>query len=197
MPERETQAERPVPEDPGAKEGQRPDNIVLIGMMGTGKTTAGALAAAELGYSLVDLDADIQRAEGRSIPELFAQEGEAYFRRAETKALAKAMKGKHQVIATGGGAVLAEENVELMLAGGTVIALTATADEIVARVAGDSGRPLLAGNAEERVRQLLEQRRDAYRFAHCTVDTTGVDAAEVSRRILAYCRVGAFKRDGY
>ncbi|MNN98916.1 shikimate kinase [compost metagenome] len=69
------------------------------------------------------------------------------------------------------------------------MALTATEEAIVARVSGDQNRPLLAGNAQERVRAILEQRRNAYRFAHCTVDTTELSVAEVSEWILMHYRV--------
>ncbi|MNI93147.1 Shikimate kinase 2 [compost metagenome] len=97
------------------------------------------------------------------------------------------------IVATGGGAVLAAANANLMKEKGIVVALSATAEEIIARVAGDRNRPLLAGNAEENVRRILEERKDAYSFAHCTVDTTGLTEDEVCQRILTHYRVLAFK----
>lgn len=173
---------------------EQKNNLILIGMMGTGKTTAGALAAQALGYTLVDLDAEIVRLEGRSIPELFAEQGEVYFRRAESKALEAVLRGEGQVVATGGGAVLDPANVRLMRQGGLVAALTATFSEIVSRVAGDTNRPLLAGNAEERVRTIMEARKDAYRFADVTVDTTGLTAEQVAEQLVHVVREGNKKR---
>jgi shikimate kinase len=159
-------------------------NIILVGMMATGKSTVGALLAEELGYELVDLDHVIIQKEGRSIAELFAEGGEEYFRRIESAVLKDMLEGDGRIISTGGGAVLAPGNADIMLQNGLVVALTASEEAIIARVSGDQNRPLLAGNAQERVRTILEQRRDAYRFAHCTVDTTELDAAEVSKHIL-------------
>jgi shikimate kinase len=98
------------------------------------------------------------------------------------------LQGEGRIISTGGGAVLAPGNAEMMLRHGHVVALTATEDEIIARVSGDENRPLLAGNAAERVRAIMEQRREAYRFAHCTVDTTELNVAEVSQYILMHYR---------
>ncbi|OKP82555.1 MULTISPECIES: shikimate kinase [unclassified Paenibacillus] len=163
-------------------------NIILVGMMATGKSTVGALLAEELGYELIDLDHVIIQNEGRSIAELFAEGGEEYFRKIESAVLKEMLEGESRIISTGGGAVLAPGNAEIMLQKGLVVALTATEEEIIARVSGDENRPLLAGNAQERVRAILEQRRDAYRFAHCTVDTTKRSVAEVSEYILMHYR---------
>ncbi|MBW4840552.1 MAG: shikimate kinase, partial [Paenibacillaceae bacterium] len=92
------------------------------------------------------------------------------------------------VLATGGGAVLREENRLVMREGGLVVALQATAEEIIARVGEDPGRPLLAGGAKERVITLLEERKDAYAFAHLTIDTSGKSAEQVSAEILTHYR---------
>ncbi|KWX73903.1 shikimate kinase [Paenibacillus jilunlii] len=159
-------------------------NIILVGMMATGKSTVGALLAEELGYELVDLDDVIIQKEGRSIAELFAEGGEEYFRRIESAVLKDMLEGEGRIISTGGGAVLAPGNADIMLQNGLVVALTATEEAIIARVSGDQNRPLLAGNAQERVLTILEQRRNAYRFAHCTVDTTELSVAEVTKHIL-------------
>ncbi|QQZ60215.1 shikimate kinase [Paenibacillus sonchi] len=163
-------------------------NIILVGMMATGKSTVGALLAEELGYELVDLDHVIIQQKGRSIAELFAEGGEEYFRRIESAVLKDVLEGEGRIISTGGGAVLAPGNADIMLQNGLVVALTASEDAIIARVSGDQNRPLLAGNAQERVRTILEQRRNAYRFAHCTVDTTDLSVAEVSKHILMHYR---------
>lgn len=164
------------------------NNIVLIGMMGTGKSTVGSLLAAETGLALVDLDQRIVEEAGRTIPDIFAAEGEAYFRKLESAILRSTLQERGIVLATGGGAVLREENRLVMREGGLVVALQATAEEIVARVGEDPGRPLLAGGAKERVIALLEERKDAYAFAHLTVDTSGKSAEQVSAEILTHYR---------
>lgn len=159
-------------------------NIILVGMMATGKSTVGAILAEELDYELIDLDAVITGREGRSIADIFADGGEQAFRSIESAVLQEMLQGDRRVISTGGGAVLAPGNAEVMLEHGFVVALTASEDTIIERVSGDENRPLLAGNAANRVRSILEQRREAYRFAHCTVDTTELNVAEVSQYIL-------------
>lgn len=163
-------------------------NIILIGMMGTGKSTVGTLIAEALDFEFVDLDQWVTEQEGRSIPEIFTDKGEEYFRSVESAVLIEALQAEGRVISTGGGAVLASHNRSVMLENGFVVALTATAEDIISRVSGDINRPLLAGNAEERVRRIMEERRDAYRFAHCTVDTTDKNAAQVSQHILMHYR---------
>ncbi|AKG34487.1 shikimate kinase [Paenibacillus durus] len=171
-------------------------NLILIGMMATGKSSVGAMLAEQLGYELVDLDHVIIRKEGRSVPDIFAEDGEAYFRAVETEVLRETLRGGRKVISTGGGAVLAPANREMMMENGIVAALSATAEAIISRVAEDNNRPLLAGNTEERVRRILEERKDAYSFAHCTVDTTNLTAAQVCHHILMHYRVLAFKHVG-
>ncbi|MEF3303922.1 shikimate kinase [Paenibacillus sp. GYB003] len=166
-------------------------NIVLVGFMGTGKSTVAAELAQRLGWSRIDLDASIERAEGKSIPELFAERGEAYFRAAETEALRRELVGRsRQVVATGGGAVLAEGNRDIMLANGLVVALTATAETIISRVHNDPNRPLLRGNAEKSVPELMEQRKHAYDFAHVRIDTTDKTVEQIVGLIEERLRAG-------
>ncbi|GAB6990548.1 shikimate kinase [Paenibacillus pini] len=165
-------------------------NIILIGMMGTGKSTVGAMLAEELGYSFVDLDAAIEAAEGMRIADMFEQQGESYFRQAETNTLRSLLSSEgRQVMATGGGCVLRGENCELMKQGGWVVALTATAEQIIERVSQHGHRPLLAGDAEQRVRAILEERKHAYHFAHETIDTTERTPEDITRIILSHYRV--------
>jgi len=153
----------------------RPRNIVLVGFMGTGKTTVARLLADRLGYRAVDTDDEIVRRAGKTIAEIFAAEGEAWFRDLETQVLRDILAGDGQVVATGGGAVLREENRRLMLSAGWVVALAADPETLAARLArpAEAGvRPLLAGDAGERVRALMEARKHAYDFAHCMIDTS-------------------------
>lgn len=169
--------------DTRLERGRRPRNIVLVGFMGTGKTTVARLLAGRLGYAAVDTDEEIERRAGKAIAEIFASEGEAHFRDLESRVLREMLAGEGRVVATGGGAVLREENRRLMLASGWVVALTADAETLIARLArpAEAGvRPLLAGDAEKRVRSLLEERRHAYDFAHCMIDTSRRTPEEVA-----------------
>ena len=95
--------------------------ILLIGMMGCGKSTIGRLLAGRMGLPLIDLDEEIARAAGRSIPEIFAEEGDAGFRLHETAALGRALDAGEAVIATGGGIVTREENIRMMREKGVVV----------------------------------------------------------------------------
>ncbi|MEV5024934.1 shikimate kinase [Paenibacillus sp. LPE1-1-1.1] len=162
------------------------NKLVLIGFMGTGKSTVSKLLAEKLGWKRVDGDEEIERLENKRISDIFATDGEAGFREIETKVLDLILaSGDSCVVATGGGAVLREVNRELMLSKGYVVALKANPEQIIARVKSDNARPLLQGDAEERVNLLLEQRKHAYDFAHLTIDTTNMSAEEVVATILA------------
>lgn len=165
------------------------ENWILIGMMGTGKSTVAALLAEQTGKKLVDLDAEIVREAGMPIPSIFEQQGEKGFRELETQVLCRILEEHGVILATGGGAVLNPVNRETMLRSGWVISLKADARTILARVGEDPNRPLLAGGAEERIRLLLEERKHAYDFAHVTVETTGHAAEEVAAYILSHQRV--------
>jgi len=161
-------------------------NIILIGFMGTGKTTTGKVLAAELGLPHRDLDEVIAQREGRSISEIFRAKGEQYFRDRETAALEQLLAQQGQVLTTGGGAVLRPENVALMQKAGTVVALTAAEDELIKRLQNDSGRPLLAGGVAEQVRRLLAERKGAYDFAPIQIDTTNKPVSEIVAEILRH-----------
>jgi shikimate kinase len=164
----------------------RTDKIVLVGFMGTGKTTVTRLLAERLGVGRVDLDEEIEREAGCTIAELFDTKGEAHFRDLESAVLERLMASDRPlVLATGGGAVLREANREAMLRSGFVAALTASPERIIERVSGDASRPLLRGDVEERVRRLLAERKTAYDFAHIRIDTTDLSPDEVADRILA------------
>ena len=138
--------------------------ILLIGMMGCGKSTLGQMLAKRLGRTFIDLDGEIERREGRSIPDIFAVEGDAGFRRYETAALLDALCADNAVIATGGGIVTREENIAAMREKGLVVWLCRPLEEIIADVRQDT-RPNLAGNKEERMRTLYAQREALYQKA--------------------------------
>ncbi|TCP59641.1 shikimate kinase [Tumebacillus sp. BK434] len=159
--------------------------LYLIGFMGTGKTTIGHALAEELGADLYDTDAEIAQAQGLPIAELFAEQGEAHFRKLEHDMLSELSRRDPAVITTGGGAVLSAANRELMKASGMVVHLTASLDEIVRRVEQDANRPLLQGERplRARVEELLAARAGLYDFANWTVDTTGRSIRSITAEI--------------
>lgn len=160
--------------------------IFLIGFMGAGKSTIGRLLADRLGRAFVDLDERIAGDAGATIPELFATEGEAGFRRREAALLAEVVKEGAQVVAPGGGAPCHGDNLERMLAAGVVVHLSAAVDEILTRVGEGESRPLLARARDRRaeVERLLAARVAHYRRAHLTVDTSGLRPSQVLARLL-------------
>ncbi|MBR2941909.1 MAG: shikimate kinase [Clostridia bacterium] len=140
------------------------NTIFLIGMMGCGKSTMGRLLAPLLGADFLDLDEEIVRREGRSIPEIFSAGGEEAFRRCETAALQSACEAAPRVIATGGGVVTRQENIDFMRAHGVVIWLCRPLEQMIGDVR-QGNRPMLAGNKEARMRALYAQRETLYRQA--------------------------------
>ena len=138
--------------------------ILLIGMMGCGKSTIGRLLSQRMKRPLIDLDEEIARAAGQSIPEIFAAEGDAGFRVHETEALGRALDADAAVIATGGGIVTREENIRMMREKGIVVWLCRPLEDMIADVRQDT-RPNLAGDKEERMRTLYAQRERLYKAA--------------------------------
>jgi 3-dehydroquinate synthase len=160
-------------------------NIILTGFMGTGKTSVGREVAGRLGRRFVDLDDLIVARAGKSISEIFAQDGEAAFRGLEAAACQEMREPAGLVIATGGGAVLDPANREALVAGGVVICLEADPTTIVARLAGSNGRPLLAGpDRPARVADLLAQRADAYSTLPHHLDTSKLSLAAAAERVM-------------
>ncbi|VGO16014.1 Shikimate kinase [Pontiella desulfatans] len=148
-------------------------NIVLVGFMGSGKTTVGKLIAEKTGMPLLDMDSMIEERAGKSINEIFADDGEARFREYERE-LAKelaAMEG--QIISTGGGIVLNPENIADFEKTGLVVCLLADAETVLDRVKHDTSRPLLAGDKEAKILQILETRKPLYESIKHRIDTSG------------------------
>lgn len=120
------------------------ERILLVGMMGAGKTTTGKLAAGKLGWAYLDSDAEVQRETGLTVPEIFARDGEAAFRAAETDVLRRACASTVPVVVSvAGGALLRPENRVLVRASGRVVWLRARVETLARRVGDGAGRPLL------------------------------------------------------
>lgn len=158
-------------------------NIIITGFMATGKTTVGQLVADYIGWRFVDSDEEIVRRVGMSISDIFVQDGEEGFRRYERIVCQTLAAGHKQVIATGGGMLVDDTNRGVMLASGLVVCLTASPDEIRARLVNFARRPL-ASNWE----QLLESRQAAYAAIPYQIDTTGLTPEAVSEKVIVLCR---------
>jgi shikimate kinase len=161
-------------------------NVALIGFMGTGKTVVAKILAARLGKRFIELDDLIAQRAGKSIPDIFKQDGEIAFRELEIEVV-KAIAGtKNAVIACGGGMVLNKINVDRLKKGCIFVYLTASAGVILKRVSGDAGqRPLLAvPNRLERIKELSHSRQPYYRqAADIIVNTSRLSIKLVARRI--------------
>lgn len=158
-------------------------NLVLVGFMGTGKTTVGRLLAAELDLELVDTDALIEDRHG-PIPQIFETVGETGFRALEREVAAELGQGGGLVIATGGRMVLDPENERVLSRNGRIFCLTASPDEILRRLGDDIvDRPLLGGDdPERRIVELLAERRPGYRRFR-QIDTDGKSPAQIAAEI--------------
>lgn len=179
-----------VPTATAIAPGSPPDTaapIFLVGMMGVGKTTIGRQLAAALGREFIDLDHAIEARCGVRVATIFDIEGEAGFRRRETALLDEYTRVPGLVLATGGGAVLAEENRRMLRERGCVIYLCASVDELYRRVARDRNRPLLrTDNPRQRIADLLTQREPLYdSVADIRQDTADQPVAQVVRSLLS------------
>ncbi|MDD2542341.1 MAG: shikimate kinase [Desulfuromonadaceae bacterium] len=166
--------------------------LILTGFMGSGKTSVGKLLAERCGYRFVDLDAEIVSAAGRAINDIFATEGEQAFRLLESTRLEQILTaGGTCVIATGGGAVISEQNRTLMRAQGVIINLKVSLGQVLSRLKECTDRPLLAGeNTLERATTLMNEREQFYSDANIRIDTDGKSVEDVATEIL--CRLKGF-----
>jgi shikimate kinase len=162
------------------------ERILLVGMMGAGKTTAGRRVAAQLGWDYLDSDADVERATGSTVPELFARHGEQAFRDAEADSLRRACASTAPlVVSVAGGAVLRPENREILRGCGRVIWLRARPETLASRVGDGVGRPLLDDNPVAALVALDAVRRPLYaEVADETIDVDDLSPAEVEALIL-------------
>lgn len=136
-------------------------NIVLFGFMGCGKTTVGAQLARREGLSLLDTDQYLEQKYGRKIPEIFARDGEAAFRRMEREVCAQLAGQKNLILCCGGGTVLAEENARSLAEGGVMVFLDAPFEVCYARIR-QSDRPLVRQNSKAQLREIFARRRPVY-----------------------------------
>ncbi len=148
-------------------------NIVLVGFMGTGKTTVGRLLSETTGMPLVDMDTLIEARAGKTINEIFAEDGEPHFRWLERQLVQELAAGENQIISTGGGIVLNPDNIADFEKNGLVVCLLADAETVLDRVQHDSTRPLLAGDKRTRILELLESRKPLYESIPHRIDTSG------------------------
>jgi shikimate kinase len=157
--------------------------VVLIGPMGAGKTTVAALLAERWGVAVRDTDQDVEGSQGRTVSDIFVEDGEDHFRELETAAVATALEEHDGVLALGGGAVLAEATRE-RLRGHRVVFLKVGLADSVNRVGLGQGRPLLLGNVRSRIKRILDERLPVYTAtADHVVETDGRTPEEVADEV--------------
>jgi shikimate kinase len=165
--------------------------LVLVGMMGAGKTTVGRRLANQLGRTFLDSDDEIEKAAQMTIPEIFEQRGEAEFRAGESRVIARVLKDRDIVLATGGGAFVSAETRGLVKAGAVSVWLKADFDLLFARVSRRSNRPLLkTANPRATLQKLIEDRYPIYAEADVTVVSRDVPqdvvASDLIEAVLAH-----------
>jgi shikimate kinase len=165
--------------------------VVMVGMMGAGKTAVGTAVARSLAVPFRDSDEEIVKAANRSIPEIFERDGEGFFRARETEVLARLLRGAPCILSTGGGAFLSDMNRSLIRDAGIAVWLRADLDLLWQRVRHKTTRPLLrTANPRETLRQLYEARVPFYSQADVTVDS----AADLSIDDMAAKVIAALKQ---
>jgi len=168
------------------------NNIILTGFMGVGKTSVGTQLARDLGYAFVDTDVLIEADQQIAINEIFEQYGEPYFRGIETKIIQQVLHGDRQVVSTGGGAVLRDENRAAFKKAGLVVCLTARPEVMFERIKNETHRPLLkTPDPMVRIKKLLDSRARFYNQADLIIDTSEKsvdDAVNEIKKQVRYAR---------
>lgn len=158
-------------------------NVVLIGFMGTGKTSTGRMLAQRLGCAFIDMDVKIEEEAGMTIPEIFARFGEEHFRQMEHELALKLSSRRNAVISTGGGTVKNPANVEALKKSGVMVCLKANVDTVLERTQNRGTRPVLdkedKGDRRQAVEKLLKEREALYEQADFTVDTSDLSPLQV------------------
>jgi shikimate kinase len=166
-------------------------NLYLVGFMGTGKTTVGRTVAHKLGFHVLDSDHEIERRQGKTIPDIFAQLGEAAFRAMEREFIEHGHPAEGTVVACGGGLVVQPGMLELLKGRGVVVCLHASIETILARTARQRNRPLLeVENPEQRVRTLYAEREPIYRQSGTVILTDSRPLHEIVAHVMR-----AWRRD--
>jgi shikimate kinase len=161
-------------------------SVVLVGMMGAGKSSIGRRLAAELGIPFVDADSEIEKAAGMSIPEIFESQGEGIFRAGETRVIARLLEAGPQVLATGGGAFMNDQTRALVRQRGISIWLKADLDVLMRRVKRRTDRPLLKnGDPAETLERLMRERDPVYAEADITVLSREIAHEAIVAEIMA------------
>jgi len=162
------------------------NNIVLVGMPASGKTTIGTLLSQKLNYTLIDTDALIEKTQGMSISGIFSKYSEDYFRKLEYETIQMVCSnGNNKIISIGGGAFENPNNRATLLKFGTVFYLKSDLDILYYRILNDTTRPLLQNeNPKQVLEKLLLKREENYKKAHFTVDTSNMSEDEIVRFIL-------------
>jgi shikimate kinase len=177
-----------------------PPRLYITGSMGSGKSTAGPLVADRLGYRFLDLDAEVERAAGVTISELFVRRGERMFRALETAVLSEAATQEQVVVATGGGALATEANLMMAESSGVIVYLKLPPAVLAARLRDSDGRPLLKderGHALPeaqiitRLTELLKKRARFYEHADVVIEAERMTPAEVAEAVVTALPVGA------
>lgn len=160
-------------------------NIVLVGFMGTGKTSVGIKLADILNMQFVDTDVLIEKENGMSISDMFSQKGEEYFRDKESSVIERVSKLDNQVIATGGGAVKREENINNLKTNGVIFCLHASSEIILQRTSSEGHRPLLqVDDPLKRISEMLKEREPFYAQADYRIDTSDLTIEQVIEKIV-------------
>lgn len=158
-------------------------NVILIGFMGTGKTSTGKMLAQRLGCAFIDMDVKIEEEAGMSIPEIFAKFGEEHFRKLEHELALKLSARRNAVISTGGGTVKNPANVEALKKSGVMVCLKANVDTVLERTQNRGTRPVLdkedKGDRRQAVEKLLAERAELYKQADFAVDTSELSPLQV------------------
>jgi shikimate kinase len=159
--------------------------IVVVGLMGAGKTSVGRRLAEKLSIPFVDADHEIEAAAGKSIPEIFADHGEAYFREGERRVIQRLIGNGAQVLATGGGAYMNDETRARIQEHGVTVWLKAPLPLLMKRVMKRQGRPLLQNDDPEAVmRRLIEKRYPVYGLADVTVESRDVQHGQMVNDVI-------------
>ncbi len=167
-----------------------PRKVLLVGMMGAGKSVVGRLVAARLGWPHVDSDDQVHKTTGRTVAQIFAERGEAAFRAEEAQVLAQAMTQEGPlVVSVAGGAILTADNRRLLREGGLVVWLRAELATLAHRVAAGSHRPLIAGDPLARLTLLYAERRPLYQeLADAVIDVDHLNPSDVADKVVAAFR---------